>query len=161
MKEDSTAHFSAMLDWHRLPADFPGRAAAAANPVRSELVARAMEPRFGTRFIGFIQMHEFEALLLTDVLAGIGAALPGYDAQLNALNEELEKLKGGGIGPEQVNDGNETKPSARIAAHLSEYAAAKASAGPIAASAIGLERIRASCPNFGTWLARLEKLDSA
>lgn len=162
MKEDSTARFSAVLDWHRLPADFPGRAqAAAANPARPELVTRAMEERFGARFIGYIQMHEFEALLLTDVLVGVGAALPGGDAQLAALSEELETLRQRGVGPEQVNDGDETKPSARIAAHLPEYAAAKASAGPIAAGAIGLERIRASCPNFGSWLARLEKLDSA
>ena len=34
----------------------------------------------------------------------------------------------------------------------------KASVGPLTAARIGLPRLRAACPHFGDWLARLEAL---
>jgi len=58
--------------------------------------------------------------------------------------------------PEEVNEGKETYPSARIQRHVPQYR--KPLHGPLIAQRIGLETMRARCPHFHQWLERLESL---
>lgn len=74
MSEDRNddARFSTMIDLYRLPKDFPGlgEARERRDPYEKvEVIERALsasiaEPR---RFIPYIQLHEFEALLFADI----------------------------------------------------------------------------------------------
>jgi hypothetical protein len=69
----------------------------------------------------------------------------------------LEKLARS-TPPEEINDGETTAPSKRIASQIPEYEAVKPSAGPQIVQAIGLATVRSKCPHFDAWVKRLENL---
>lgn len=104
-----------------------------------------------SRVFPYVQLHEFEGLLFSDVNAF--ATLPGVAgdtiAVLAAIREQFQS-------PEDVNDSQPTAPSKRIADAIPDYS--KVNSGLLVASAIGLPTIRAQCPRFNAWLARLESL---
>ncbi|HWQ92913.1 MAG TPA: DUF4276 family protein, partial [Clostridia bacterium] len=74
MKEDRNpeARFTTMVDLYALPAEFPGWAHAKTKTTPTDRVAaleQALQTDFAEpRFIPFIQLHEFEALLYCDLI---------------------------------------------------------------------------------------------
>jgi hypothetical protein len=64
----------------------------------------------------------------------------------------------GSTPPEEINDGDQTHPSARLEKHIPSYRRAKKRVGAPAAADIGLPILREKCPHFGQWLTSLEKL---
>jgi hypothetical protein len=147
--------FTTMLDYYGLPTDFPKPCQQSASPrdqVRAlELVFRndVIEDKF-YRFTPYLQLHEFEALLLADI-DQLRQAFPDQDQAIDDLKRELA-----GLQPEQVDGGATTHPSRRIINHLPQYDGRKASAGPQTAAHIGLDRLRQACPHFGDWITELE-----
>lgn len=142
--------FSTMVDLYRLPADFPGRDAAArmGNPYeRVAAIEGALAEDVGDRrFLPYIQVHEFEALLLSDPRQ--------FDWQFVEHERPIESLvalAGSVASPELIDDGPETAPSKRIIAAIPGYKRLKASAAPLIAAKIGLETMRAKCPHFHEW----------
>jgi hypothetical protein len=107
------------------------------------------------RFIPYLQLHEFEALLLSDPqkLDWEFIDRSGPIARLVALASSFQS-------PELIDDGPATSPSWRIIQEIPEYGPRKASAGPLVAGKIGLPVLRQKCPHFGEWLGRLESLAS-
>ena len=73
MKEDQDreSRFTTMVDLYALPSEFPGWVEARKKTAPSERVLvleKALETEFAEpRFISFIQLHEFEALLYCDL----------------------------------------------------------------------------------------------
>lgn len=145
-----------MFDLYGLPEDFPGLAKhaseadgiARANALEVAL-AEAVDDR---RFIPYIQVHEFEALVLAalnDLRGFLDAPddLAGVD-QLIALVQTT--------APEAINDGVQTAPSKRLESSIPGYR--KALHGPLAVAAAGLRALRMACPRFGAWVAGLESL---
>ena len=60
-----------MIDLYALPKDFPGRSAQPRNPADPTPYVETLERAFGDdvgdrRFVPYIQLHEFEALLFAD-----------------------------------------------------------------------------------------------
>lgn len=106
------------------------------------------------RFRPYIQMHEFEGLLFSDVAAF--NLLPGIDAE---QHKHLQAIRSGFETPEDINNSKETAPSKRIAAMKIGYD--KAAHAAILALDIGLPKIRAECPRFNAWLNWLENLEKA
>lgn len=157
--EDGGAVLTTMFDLYALPDDFPGFEEARRRPDPYERVAyleAALAADLGLgehRLIPYLQLHEFEALLFSDP-AKFDWEYPEHDAQIARLVEISEGYE----SPELIDDGPETAPSKRIARHIPEYAYQKASAGPLIAQRIGIERMRARCPHFAEWLGRLESL---
>jgi hypothetical protein len=159
MKQDQKpdAYFTTMFDLFRLPRDFPDREEARQCPdararvqrLETALAADLAHPRF----IPYIQLHEFEALLLS---APAHLEREFIDRGQEVL--KLQNLCAKHESPELIDDGPETAPSKRIAELIPEYAARKASAGPRVAALIGLDTIRSKCPHFDDWLRRLEGL---
>lgn len=161
MKEDSSAWYTTMFDLYALPADFPGDHSNSQMPFEKvESIEYGFNKDVGQiidvrRFIPYIQLHEFEALLLSD---------PGkfrcYFSEsekgkyIDQLIVECEKYE----TPELINQGRETAPSKRIISLIPEYEGLKTTAGPIIAEEIGLEMIRKKCPHFSAWLNKLETL---
>lgn len=149
--------FSTMIDLYKLPNDFPGFAETRNCPDPrtrvKQLEVALKEALNDPRFIPYIQLHEFEALLLAD---------PARFA--DAFPEDRERVPGlAGIArlkpsPELIDDGETTAPSKRIIELLSRYERMKSVAGPLIAEAIGLASIRKRCQHFGEWLNRLERL---
>jgi len=149
--------FTTMIDLYALPADFPGRTEAETLRARPYDRITALERTFADdiddpRFIPYVQMHEFEALLFVDPshLAGL------FDCGERPLRNLADVSRQ--TPPELINDNFETAPSKRITAEIPEYAAMKSTAGPLVAEAIGLERLQAACQHFDAWLSRLETL---
>jgi len=155
--EHSEVYFTTMFDLFALPADFPGYEAAKGKGDPYLRVA-ALEQAFAEdlphpRFFPYIQLHEFEALLLSDP-AMFEVEFVGRRDPIGNLRRVSEAY----ASPELINDGRETAPSKRIIKELPEYAGMKASAGPVIAKAIGLATIKAKCAHFRDWLLKLEKL---
>ena len=102
------------------------------------------------RFIPHLQLHEFEAPILTDALC-LTKYYPSHKDELDRLAKSLEReFK----SPEEVN--RITPPSWRIRTAVPEYE--KPLFGISAVADLGLEQIRAKCKHFDAWLQRLERL---
>lgn len=159
MKEDhnADAYFTTMFDLYALPNDFPSftEARKQVDPYKR---VEQLEVAFAVdmshqRFIPYIQLHEFEALILSDPVQ--------FDARFNEHSDKIKnliKICSQVQSPEMIDDGIETAPSKRIINEIPDYAGAKSSAGPLIAMRIGLQTIRAKCPHFASWLTRLESL---
>lgn len=101
-------------------------------------------------FVPYFQPYEFEALLFSDV-----STVTALETGWAAATAELQKVRDAVDSPEQINDGPNTKPAARLAEHLTDPHYNKVLYGSIAAELIGLARIEAECPYFAAWLAAL------
>jgi hypothetical protein len=158
MKQDQhpEARFTTMVDLYALPAAFPGWAEAQRKklpPDRVAVLEAALQAEFGDRrFVPFIQLHEFEALLYCD-LGQLQQRIAGSDTGIAALQREVRDLE-----PEEINEGAATAPSKRIIRHLPVYEWNKVRVGAAAAAAIGLPMLRQKCPHFGQWISKLERL---
>ena len=158
LKEDNhrECRFTTMFDLYALPQDFPGYQLAqkSANPYeRITCLEKAMERDINdVRFIPYIQLHEFEALILAD------------PQKLDWEYLEHERPIGNlltvvaGLNPELIDDGPTTAPSKRILREIPEYD--KVTAGVSVAGKIGLKTLREKCRHFSDWLSRLEQLAS-
>jgi hypothetical protein len=166
LREDLNCYATTMVDYYALPQTgenkaWPGRAYAPNLPVaqRPQHVEAALEADvrqamgndfYPVRFIPFVIMHEFEALLFSDCDAfskGIGR--PDLRPNFQAIRDLFAT-------PEEINDSPHTAPSKRVKAIIPSYQ--KPFLGTLAALEIGLGRIRQECPHFGAWLSRLEQI---
>jgi hypothetical protein len=102
------------------------------------------------RFIPFVQMYEFEALLFSDPEAfAIGVDRIALNQHLSAISAQFET-------PEHINNSPVTAPSKRIEALIADYQ--KPLMGTLAALEVGLDVMRARCALFNDWLTRIESL---
>lgn len=158
MKQDAhaEARFTTMVDLYALPSEFPGWSEArkrTAARARVLILEQALAREFAdSRFLPFIQLHEFEALLYCD-LDELQCRIAGSEAGIKALRAEVKDM-----APEDINEGATTAPSKRIIHHVPIYERNKVRVGAPAAAAIGLATLRNRCPHFGDWLSKLEAL---
>jgi hypothetical protein len=153
-RRDAAAMVTTMIDLFRLPGDFPHRHACTDVDVyqRVACLESALADDVGCRsFMPNLSVHEFEALLFTD----LSKFEPWFDA--GAVDNLRAKVPDG-CKPEQINNGTETAPSKRIEAVLGQHGYQKPVHGPLMTMDIGLEAMRAHRPHFGAWLGRLEAL---
>lgn len=160
LKEDRSpdARFSMMIDLYSLPHDFPGYAAGISKPTGSEQ-ADALQQSLAdeiadTRFIPYLQAHEFEALVLADPRT-IATVYEVGNVKLEGLCKECDRYS----SSEEINHGQQSHPKYRIQQVVREYD--ENVAGPLLVEQIGLPVLREKCSHFGAWLTRLERLDRA
>lgn len=151
--------FTTMIDLYALHPDFPGLAES--ESVRQNPIKRVefLEQRFAedigdTRFIPYIQLHEYEAYLFSDP-----TCFEYLDAGRTKEIEALQAIANQHRTPELINDGPQTSPSKRIIALFPDYGKAKSVFGSQLAEQIGLQVIRSKCSHFNKWLSRLESLN--
>ncbi len=150
--------FTTMIDLYGLPSDFPG--IETAEKLRRDPRARieSLEASWrrdieDERFVAFITLHEYEALLFTEI-----SHLSFFFDNVRARIARLQKVADSVDSPELINDGSQTVPSKRIIAEIPAYEGAKPTVGPQLAELIGLDEIRRKCPHFDGWITRLERL---
>jgi len=102
------------------------------------------------RFIPYVQLHEFETLLLVDPDKLI-IMYPEKKTVISRLKRDIE-----GQSPEDINESQQSSPSKRIIRFLPDYEAQKAQVGPLVAEDIGLTTLRQACPHFNEWISKLE-----
>ncbi|MDE2759383.1 MAG: DUF4276 family protein [Paracoccaceae bacterium] len=112
-------------------------------------------PKRGNVFIPYVQLHEFEGLLFSDVEQFIRQLIDLYGTSQSKANE-LRKIVNEFPNPEDINDNSNTAPSKRIERIEPEYH--KVIDGPLIAEMIGLNIIRDKCPRFNYWVTKLESL---
>ena len=103
------------------------------------------------KIVPYVQRHEFEGLLFSQVNAFV--SVPGAD---HAALQQLQSIRAQFSSPEDINDGSNTAPSKRIEQLFTSYN--KRMNGPQIAQAVGLATIRQECPRFDSWVTRLESL---
>lgn len=162
MKEDGhgECRFSTMFDLYALPRNFPGysgapremepyrRIAILENALRDDVDDR--------RFIPYIQLHEFEALIFADVRQ-LDWEYLDHDGPIGRLANTVCTTKD--QNPELIDDGPETAPSRRIIREIPGYD--KVNAGILVARKIGLSTMRNKCSHFRAWIESLERLAQA
>lgn len=153
-KQDAGAFITTFFDFYALPKDFPGQDSIAPHAPSLAKVLH-LEQHLGAaighaNFIPNLVLHEFEALLLTDIDAF--AEWIDNDVVLAPLRH-IRTIN----APEDINDSVHTAPSKRIMAAMTGYQ--KTVHGPLIASTIGLDAIRAACPHFHGWLTKLDALN--
>lgn len=154
--QDQRAKVTTMFDVYGLPSDFPGIAAWSNNQAALPQVA-ALEASLGAsiaqpNLIPYLQLHEYEALLFSELPAFAYAGVP--QAVIDAWQLELANF----ADPEHVNNSRLTAPSKRLIARWPQYENAKVQLGVLVAIEIGLPRIRQQCPRFHQWVSALEQL---
>ena len=165
VKEDSGRRVTTMFDYYGLPSDWPGQEAVAGKPPseKAKVLEQAMLGRImdslgadsgGIRFLPYIQMHEFEALLFSEPVL-LGEALSN-DAQPQPTIHALQGVTGKFATPEEIDDGPTTAPSKRILSLAKHYQ--KVTDGNLVATRIGLPTMRQKCPHFDGWLRSLEAM---
>ncbi len=155
---DEQIILTTMLDFYKLPNDFPGyeKAIEHDKPItKVEHLERELVNswRNHPRFIPYIQLHEYEALLFSDIGKLDWEFLEDKDQpQIEALKQVAEEFE----TPEDIDQGEHTAPSKRIIAHLPRYRKLKTTVGPRIAEKIGLSVLREKCPHFNAWITQIE-----
>ena len=104
-----------------------------------------------SRFVPYIQLHEFEGLLFSDISAFKNNFLPA-ECDFEAIQSAIDEFE----TPEDINNKPETAPSSRLIAAVVGYN--KVVYGSILAEETGLSMIRSRCPLFNTWIERIEEV---
>ncbi len=103
------------------------------------------------RFIPYIQLHEFEGLLFSD----IDVILNNFGDHEFSDQPYLLQTSSDFDNPEMINNGQITAPSKRLDRILENYS--KVVYGSLLAQEIGLVKIREKCPRFNAWTNKLLK----
>ena len=153
LKRENDIIVTSLIDFFRLQTDFPGYDAAKklnGGARQIEFIESKISEKINhPRFVPYIQLHEFEGLLFTD-MKGFNQ-IPGCDAKsLTALKLIVD----GYANPELINDGYETAPSKRLKRIIAGYN--KPLYGAYIALENGLASIINKCPRFKAWLIKLE-----
>ena len=152
LKDSSANIVTTMIDYYRIPSDFPNKNQLIKSHTSVQKVA-LLENGFeqdidNQKFLPYLQLHEFEALLFSDVshfkkIQNVGSKI-----------SEFEKIAAS-KQPEEINDLPNTSPANRIKAILNFYI--KDIHGIIVAKSIGLDKMREKCPHFNEWIESIEQ----
>ncbi|MCB9230522.1 MAG: DUF4276 family protein [Bacteroidia bacterium] len=153
---DTSVHVTTMVDFYALPNDFPGMDSPAFRGAATEKV-RHLEEQLGLeigspRFIPYIQLHEFEALLFSS-LKGISELFPDNQDFIAGVQTIIDRYE----NPEEINDNPQTAPSKRILNLFPGYE--KPFHGAMIAMENGIEQILEKCPRFAAWVTQLSGLN--
>jgi len=161
LKQDPTAFVTTLIDFYGIHPyhNYPNWLQANQNVNKSigmdtmELgMLNDIEPILQNRFIPYIQLHEFEGLLFSDLSVFVNGfeenEFLDYDYLVETINDNAN--------PELINDSSITAPSKRLIKIIKDYS--KITHGCLLAQDIGIKRIREKCPRFNEWISKLEKI---
>lgn len=162
LKEDKDAYVTTMFDFYRLPKDFPGFEEARRQKLALDSVKLLEQSLFQDitekapgisrgRFFPYIQLHEFESLLYTD-LSVLECDYLDIDDR-KAIEKLLMETKN--IPPEEINNGDNTAPSKRL---MNAVGYRKGSAPALWLELITVDRILEKCQHFADWINTLSGL---
>ncbi len=146
-----------MLDLYHLPTDFPGQNDAEL-PSDAEQRVKYLEEKMKedlaiqppTYFIPYIQLHEFEALLFSDIEIVDKVLRVNSCSDKPALQSIMKRYND---KPEMIN--TDEGPSVKLD-KISKRQYKKIVHGIDIAEKITIDRMRERCPHFDQWLKQLE-----
>jgi len=164
VRSDPSCFCTTMVDFYGMPKDWPGRMESQAcrnyqdkaqrveQTLSEDIIAQMSDSWNPSRFIPYIQMHEFEALLFSSPLK-LAESLGD-----EKLSSTFLTIRDEFSNPEEINDSYDKCPSRRIEGVFQDFK--KTINGITAASRIGLETMRQECPHFNEWITKLEGIGS-
>ena len=143
------------VDFFRIPTSFPNFELSISKSItdaKIEVLLEGISKDINdTRFIPYIQKHEFEALLFS--------SNEGFSNWFENewVIDELKTIINHYPNPEEINTGSDTAPSKRIIKILEEKRQKydKIAEGNLIAEEIGFEKIMEKCPRFKNWILNL------
>lgn len=151
---DPAAIVTSLIDFYKLRSDFVGYDFSltiigknARVDYLEQQIAKVIKD---ARFIPYIQLHEFEGLLFSDIR--------GFDYIINITmvnKAEIQFIINNNRNPELINEGKLTAPSVRLKKLIPRYK--KTFHGPIIALENGMTPILAKCPRFKNWMDEIIK----
>lgn len=141
---------STFLDYFRIPSNMPEYDACMALPnddCRVDALEDALSRRVcDRRFLPYIQLHEFEALLFSNN--------KGFEEYFNVKqSRKTADIISLFNNPEDINSSPETAPSKRIIAIENGYD--KVLQGNLIAMSVGIDEMLSKCSRFSSWIAKL------
>lgn len=147
---DGNIVVSSFVDFFRIPNNMPGYDAAMQSGddfQRVENLQQALgESIADRRFIPYIQLHEFEALLFSNNKGFEYLWEDDMSSKTKSIVDSFEN-------PEDINSAPETAPSKRLLAINEKYD--KVLDGNLIALEVGINEMLAKCPRFADWVSRL------
>jgi hypothetical protein len=143
---ESSSLVTTMIDLYGLKSSFPQKTVPFRDPYQKvTAIENAMANAINhPRFLPYVQLHEFEALLFSDIAGWQycykSAEILGPILQIINTNNN----------PELINEGPATAPSKRIEQVIPDFS--KIINGNTVALENGLESMRQRCPHFAEWL---------
>lgn len=155
LSDSSAIAVTTMLDYYGIPHDFPGKQQIIGKNGREGV--RYLEDAFRSdignpRFLPYLMLHEFEAMLFADITQLFSVIPKVPDTAKKALKRVCSDYP----SPEDIDDGPSTHPSARITASVPGYQ--KTLHGLLALQRVGIDVIRKRYPHFDEWLSNLLQL---
>ena len=143
-----------MLDYYRLPTDYPGMQEATAKQGTPQQRVAYIESKLKVdinhpRFLPYLAVHDFEALLFSEpqqIAEWLGVVDPNKQQTLQAIRDRHPT-------PEDINLNN--PPGKHISTLFPVYD--KVGDGALIADAIGIDAMRRECPHFHAWLEYIEQ----
>jgi Domain of unknown function (DUF4276) len=161
LKQDQTAIITTLIDFYGIYEyhNYPNWLLAVKNKDKNigmNLIEKGMLDnlpyKYQNRFIPYIQLHEFECLLFSNIDVFENSfdknEFLDYKYLVQTINENEN--------PELINDSNITAPSKRLLKIIKDYS--KITHGCLIAQEIGLKKIRSKCPRFNDWISKLETI---
>ncbi len=150
LKQSNDVFVTTLIDFYKLPTDFP-EYNRAMTQYQIDSKVSMLEIEFGKfvnhpNFIPYIQLHEFEALLFSDLMGFQGLSLD------KRVLQKIENIVSNFANPELINEGIHTAPSKRLEI-IPGYN--KPTFGNIIAEANGFNSILQKCPRFRNWIELL------
>lgn len=155
---ESDAFVTMLIDYYRIKDsfNFPGwMEAKNIEPVQAKMdflfqqMTKDMQDILRSRFVPYIQLHEYEGLLFSDISA-FKNNFSNKECNFQAIESAIKDFS----TPEEINNGPDTAPSVRLKKAIKGYE--KVLYGGSLAYDIGLSTIRKRCPLFNQWIECLE-----
>lgn len=148
MKDDVVV--STFVDFFRIPKNMPQYEVSmslGSDSLRADALEKALECEVGDiRFLPYIQLHEFEALLFSNN--------KGFEEYMSSEQAgKTAAIISAFANPEDINSSPETAPSKRILSIESRYD--KVLQGNLIAIGVGIDDMMEKCPRFSSWLLKL------
>ena len=153
--KDTDVFVTTMFDFYGLPKDTPGFEVAMQKKDPYEKVANIesamqdFEKPIRPFYFPYIQLHEFEALIFSDIQR---LEEEYFDFDLKPLKDCMRHNP----NPELINNGLKTAPSKRIISCIPTYD--KVASGVAVLRKIGVERLCQKCKHFSEWIEKLKSL---
>lgn len=116
-----------------------------------EKMAADIPEELRDRFIPYLQLHEFESLLFSDINV-FSLNFDKNEADLEKLQKASDEFE----TPEDINSRPTLAPSKRLISAIPSYD--KVVFGACLAYDIGLDKILEKCPLFNVWYARISSI---
>ncbi|RDU61947.1 DUF4276 family protein [Helicobacter sp. MIT 14-3879] len=160
LKEDSEAFMTTMFDYYGLDDEFLKENKAITDiyeyieKIQKDFDDAIKQKCHTNKFFSYIQPHEFESLLFSDITKIIKADAEWDEKLICELEDIIKEYD----NPELINNSKETSTSHRLKKIFSSPSYKKVLHGSKIAKEIGIDNIRSKCQHFNKWCEKIHNL---